>query len=178
MWFADSACIIDDTPEKLQTSCRASVEVAAKHRVPFSSDCLETLRGETSHISLADGRAFANRARARVLGVTVDKEIATPLRHGGGGILARRRGVDPFHRVAASAHCLGGNMVEGYDPLQRLSRRPMAHVEAGGCLHRPDPRRERCFFVVHVWMGHLAKAPANDSAAPPKGGLNWKPPLG
>lgn len=79
IWFVDNAYVIADAPDKLQTKCRAQVEVAAAYGEPFSNDSLVTLQdgGEMSHISLADDRAFAKRAQIKVLGVTVDATGST-----------------------------------------------------------------------------------------------------
>lgn len=58
---------------------RALVDAAAEYGIPFSSGSLEILQigGGTSHITLADGRSFANRPQVKVLGVTVGSRGST-----------------------------------------------------------------------------------------------------
>lgn len=66
--------------------------------IPFSSDSLDILQrgGDTSHITLADGRSFANRSQVKVLGVTVDSrgggmEVVLAREHAAMGVWLKHR---------------------------------------------------------------------------------------
>lgn len=54
-----------------------------------------------------------------------------------------------LNRVVASELGLGGKVVSCHDPLWGRSGRPLAHVGAGGHMHRRDPRAQPWLrFVV------------------------------